>query len=138
MAIKELMHDTFFLALKSEKATKDDLHIANDLLETLKYHKETCVGMAANMIGERKNIICFVDGKNYVTMFNPVIIKKSGEYDAEETCLSLIGEPKKTKRYKTITVEFETEKFVKKIKKYENFTAQIIQHEIDHLNGVLI
>lgn len=138
MAIKELMHDTFFLALKSEKATKDDLHIANDLLETLKYHKETCVGMAANMIGVRKNIICFVDGKNYVTMFNPVIIKKSGEYETQETCLSLIGEPKNTKRYKTITVEFETEKFVKKIKKYENFTAQIIQHEIDHLNGVLI
>ena len=138
MAVKELMHDTFFLALKSEKATKDDIEIANDLLETLKFHKETCVGMAANMIAERKNIICFTDGKNYVTMFNPVIIKKSGEYETEETCLSLIGEPKKTKRYKTITVEFETEKFVKKIKKYENFTAQIIQHEIDHLNGILI
>ena len=138
MAVKELIHDTFFLALKSEKANKDDMQTAIDLLDTLKYHKETCVGMAANMIGVRKNIICFVDGKNYATMFNPVIIKKSGEYETQETCLSLIGEPKKTKRYKSITVEFETEKFVKKTKKYENFTAQIIQHEIDHLNGILI
>ncbi len=140
--IKELMHDSIFLGGKSEMATKDDLRIADDLLETLKAHKETCVGMAANMIGVRKRIIAFLDesGKapTYTVMFNPEIIKADGAYNTEESCLSLLGGPRPCKRYKSIKVRYQTEQMQPRIKTYSGWTAQIIQHEIDHCNGILI
>lgn len=136
--VKELMHDPLFLGQKSEQATKADLGIANDLKETLEAHRESCVGMAANMIGEKKRIICFYDGNLVSTMLNPEIIKKSEPYETEEGCLSLLGNPRKTKRYKKIKVRFETTDFKIRLKTYEGFTAEIIQHEIDHCNGVLI
>lgn len=136
--VKELMHDPIFLGVKSEVATKDDLQTAQDLLDTLKAHKEGCVGMAANMIGERKRIICFVDGESYVTMINPEIIKKADPYETEEGCLSLLGGPRKTKRFKSVKVKFMTVDLKERIKTYTGFTAQIIQHEIDHCDGVLI
>ena len=140
--IRELVHDPVFLGGKSEIATKDDIAVANDLLETLKAHRETCVGMAANMIGVRKRIIAFLDesGKNqiYTAMFNPEIIKKDGAYDTEESCLSLLGGPRPCKRYKSIKVKYQTAEMQIRIKTYTGWTAQIIQHEIDHCNGVLI
>jgi peptide deformylase len=137
--IKELMHDTVFLACKSADATADDREIAENLLETLKAHKESCVGMAANMIGERKRIIAFVDEKkNYTVMLNPVILKQEKPYDTEESCLSLLGGPRPCKRYKAIKVQYQTVDMQTRIKSYKGFTAQIIQHEIDHCNGVLI
>ena len=137
--IKELMHDTVFLACKSADATADDREIAENLLETLKAHKESCVGMAANMIGERKRIIAFVDEKeNYTVMLNPVILKQEKPYDTEESCLSLLGGPRPCKRYKAIKVQYQTVDMQTRIKNYKGFTAQIIQHEIDHCNGVLI
>jgi len=136
--IKELMHDLIFLGQKSETATADDLQVAKDLLDTLIAHKDGCVGMAANMIGVKKRIICFdADGK-YMTMFNPEILKATEPYETEEGCLSLIGEPRKTKRYRKIKVQYQTEDFKVRMKTFEGFTAQIIQHEIDHCNGVLI
>ena len=140
--VKELMHDPIFLACKSEDATKEDITIANDLLETLMAHKESCVGMAANMIGERKRIIAFLDesGKapTYTVMLNPVILKKDKLYDTEEGCLSLLGGPRKCKRYKTIKVQYQTLEMQTRIKNFDGWTAQIIQHEIDHCNGILI
>ena len=137
--IKELMHDRVFLACKSADATADDRGIAENLLETLKAHKESCVGMAANMIGERKRIIAFVDEKeNYTVMLNPVILKQEKPYDTEESCLSLLGGPRPCKRYKAIKVQYQTVDMQTRIKSYKGFTAQIIQHEIDHCNGVLI
>ena len=136
--IKELMHDPIFLGQKSEKATADDLQTAQDLLDTLTAHKDGCVGMAANMIGVKKRIICFDDNGSYVTMFNPEILKASEPYETEEGCLSLIGAPRKTKRYKKIKVQYQTADFKVRMKTYEGFTAQIIQHEIDHCNGILI
>ena len=137
--IKELMHDTVFLACKSADATADDREIAENLLETLKAHKESCVGMAANMIGERKRIIAFVDEKeNYTVMLNPVILKQEKPYDTEQSCLSLLGGPRPCKRYKAIKVQYQTVDMQTRIKSYKGFTAQIIQHEIDHCNGVLI
>jgi peptide deformylase len=137
--IKELMHDTVFVACKSADATADDREIAENLLETLKAHKESCVGMAANMIGERKRIIAFVDEKeNYTVMLNPVILKQEKPYDTEESCLSLLGGPRPCKRYKAIKVQYQTVDMQTRIKSYKGFTAQIIQHEIDHCNGVLI
>ena len=136
--VKELVHDCFFLSQKSADAAEEDLTIAEDLLDTLRFHKEGCVGMAANMIGHRKRIICFDDGGKYVTMFNPEIIKSSDSYMTKEGCLSLIGEPRDVKRYKKIKVRYHNEKFQVRIKTYEGFTAQIIQHEIDHCNGILI
>ncbi len=137
--IKELIHDPLFLAGTSEKATKDDISVAEDLLETLMAHKDTCVGMAANMIGVRKCIIAFVDSKgNYVTMLNPVILKKELPYDTEESCLSLLGAPRPCKRYKKIKVQYQTLEMQTRIKTFDGWTAQIIQHEIDHCNGVLI
>jgi peptide deformylase len=140
--IKELMHDPIFLARKSENATADDIQIANDLLETLVSHKESCVGMAANMIGECKRIIAFLDesGKNevYTIMLNPEIIKKEDAYNTEEGCLSLMGGPRKCKRYKSIKVKFQTLELQTRIKTYTGWTAQIIQHEIDHCDGILI
>ena len=140
--VKELMHDPIFLGGKSEIATKEDISVANDLLETLKAHKETCVGMAANMIGVRKRIIAFLDesGKTaaYTVMFNPEIIKADGAYETEESCLSLLGGPRKCKRYKSVKVKYQTAEMQTRIKTYSGWTAQIIQHEVDHCNGVLI
>jgi len=136
--IKELIHDPILLARKSEVATKEDLQVAQDLLDTLTAHKDGCVGMAANMIGVCKRIIAFDNDGTYMVMFNPEIIKKSGPYDAEEGCLSLLGGPRKCKRYQTIKVQWQTAEFQPRIKTFTGFSAQIIQHEIDHCNGVLI
>ena len=140
--IKELVHDPFFLGVMSETAGKDDVQIGKDLLETLISHKESCVGMAANMIGVRKRIIAFFDdsGKKpgYTVMYNPEIIKKEGMYQTEEGCLSLLGGPRKCIRYNKIRVAYQTEDMKPHTKTYEGLTAQIIQHEIDHCNGVLI
>lgn len=136
------MHDPIFLAGKSEITTKEDLQVAEDLLDTLMAHKESCVGMAANMIGVKKRIIAFLDesGKSptYTVMLNPEIIKKDGVYDTEEGCLSLLGGPRPCKRYKSIKVQYQTTEMQMRIKTYTGFTAQIIQHEVDHCNGVLI
>ncbi len=136
--IKELVHDPIFLGQKSENATKDDLPAAQDLLDTLISHKDECVGMAANMIGVKKRIICFESDGGYMTMFNPEIIKFSEPFETHEGCLSLLGEPRKTRRCKKIKVKYQTEDFAVRIKTFEGFTAQIIQHEIDHCNGILI
>ena len=130
--IRELVHDPIFLAKKAEPATKDDLQIAEDLLDTLTAHRETCVGMAANMIGKTKRIIAFDDEGSYMVMFNPRIVKSSDEYETEESCLSLLGGPRKTKRFRKIKVEYQTEKFQTRLKSFEGWTAQIIQHDIDH------
>lgn len=140
--IKELVHDPIFLAGKSEKATKDDLPVAQDLLDTLVAYREGCVGMAANMIGIRKCIIAFLDesgrAPTYTVMLNPTIIAKSGIYETEEGCLSLLGGPRKCKRYKTIKVQYQTLEMQTRTKNFTGWTAQIIQHEVDHCNGVLI
>lgn len=127
---------------KSEDATKEDIGGANDLLETLMAHWESCVGMAANMIGVRKRIIAFLDESGrtptHTVMLNPVILKKDKPYDTEEGCLSLLGGPRKCKRYKTIKVQYQTTEMQTRVKSFEWWTAQIIQHEVDHCNGVLI
>ena len=136
--IKELMHDPIFLSLKSEVATKEDMQVAEDLLDTLTAHKDGCVGMAANMIGVRKRIIAFDNDGTYMVMFNPEIIKKSEPYETEEGCLSLLEGPRKCKRYKTIKVKWQTVEMQTRIKTFTGFPAQIIQHEIDHCDGVLI
>ncbi len=136
--VKEVIHDPIFLAMKSEKATIEDLQVAQDLLDTLIANKEGCVGMAANMIGVLKRIIVLDNEGTYMTMFNPEIIKMSGPYDAEEGCLSLLGGPRKCKRYQTIKVQWQNERFQTRIKTFTGWTAQIIQHEIDHCNGILI
>ena len=136
--VKELMHDPIFLSLKSEKATKEDLQVAEDLLDTLIAHKEGCVGMAANMIGVCKRIIAFDNDGTYMVMLNPEIIKKAQPYETEEGCLSLLGGPRNCKRYKTIKVQWQTTDMQTRIKTFTGFTAQIIQHEVDHCNGVLI
>lgn len=136
--VKELMHDPLFLAKKSETATEKDIDIARDLLETLIHHQDGCVGMAANMIGELKRIIAFDNDGEYMVMFNPVIVKKADPYETEESCLSLLGGPRKTKRYKTIKVQYQTQDFKIRIKTFKGFEAQIIQHEIDHCDGILI
>lgn len=136
--IKELVHDPIFLALKSEEAVKEDMQDAQDLLDTITAHKEICVGMACNMIGVRKKIICFSDSGKFVTMFNPEIIKAEQPYETEEGCLSLLGGPRPVTRYKNIKVRYQTNMMQTRIKNFSGFTAQIIQHEIDHCNGVLI
>ena len=136
--VRELVHDPFLLARKSAPATREDIPIAQDLLDTLNAHRDSCVGMAANMIGQCKRIIVFDNGGKLELMFNPEIIKASGEYDTEEGCLSLLGGPRKTKRYQKIKVQYQTETFQTCLKSFEGWTAQIIQHEIDHCNGILI
>ena len=136
--VKELMHDPIFLAQKAADATGDDLQTAQDLLDTLAAHSQTCVGMAANMIGVCKRIIAFDNGGSYMVMLNPEIMKASGEYDTEESCLSLLGGPRKTKRYQKIKVRYQTTEMQTRLKTFAGWTAQIIQHEIDHCNGVLI
>lgn len=136
--VRELVHDPILLARKSVDATKEDLEIGRDLLDTLLAHREGCVGMAANMIGQLKRIIVFDNGGVPALMFNPEIVKASGEYETEEGCLSLLGGPRKTKRYQKIKVQYQTEAFQTRLKTFEGWTAQIIQHEIDHCNGILI
>lgn len=136
--IKELIHDPIWLAQKSQPATKDDLQTAQDLLDTLTAHKDSCVGMAANMIGVNKRIIVFDCDGSYMIMMNPEIINQSGPYDTEEGCLSLLGGPRKTKRFQKIKVQYQTLEFQTRLKTFTGWTAQIIQHEIDHCNGTLI
>ena len=136
--IREVIHDPILLAQKSKPATLDDQQVAQDLLDTLTANKEACVGMAANMIGVCKRIIVFDNSGTCMTMFNPEIIKTSRPYDAKEGCLSLLGGPHPCKRYQTIKVQWQNEQFQTRIKTFTGWTAQIIQHEIDHCNGVLI
>ena len=136
--VRQLIHDPLFLGKKSQPATAEDLEVARDLLDTLEAHRETCVGMAANMIGFTKRIIAFYDRGKLEVMFNPEIVKASGEYEAEEGCLSLLGGPRKTRRFQKIKVQYQTADFQARLKSYEGWTAQIIQHEIDHCNGILI
>lgn len=136
--VKEVIHDPILLAVKSAPAAKEDLQVAQDLLDTLVANKDACVGMAANMIGIHKRIIVVGNEGAYMTMFNPEIIKMSGPYDTEEGCLSLLGGPRPCKRYQTIKVRWQNEQFQTRIKTFTGWPAQIIQHEIDHCNGVLI
>ena len=135
--IQPIVHDPLFLAQKSARATPADADTARDLLETLTSHADGCVGMAANMIGVAKRIIAVEAEDGYLVLFNPVILKKSGPYNTEEGCLSLDGE-RKTVRYKTIKVKYFNENFKQIKRSFSDFTAQIIQHEIDHCNGILI
>ena len=136
--VRELVHDPIFLAQRSAPASREDLQVAQDLLDTLAAHRESCVGMAANMIGSSKRIIVFDNLGSLMVMFNPKIIKQSGPYEAQESCLSLLGGPRKTIRYQKIKVEYQTEQMQTRLKTFEGWTAQIIQHEIDHCNGILI
>lgn len=136
--VKEVVHDPILLARKSEPATADDLLVAQDLMDTLIANKDTCVGMAANMIGVHKRVIVFDNEGTYMTMLNPEILKMADPYDAEEGCLSLLGGPRPCKRYQTIKVRWQNEKFQTRIKTFTGWPAQIIQHEIDHCNGILI
>jgi peptide deformylase len=131
------MKDPAFLSQKSAPATPEDLPAVQDLLETLKAHSEGCVGMAANMIGVSRRIIAFDNDGTYEVMFNPIIVKKSGLYEAEEGCLSLPG-TRKTRRFQSIKVEYQNEKFQTRLKTFTGWTAEIIQHEIDHCDGILI
>ena len=135
--IKPIMRDVLFLGQKSEEATEKDIQVITDLKDTLKANHDRCVGMAANMIGYRKCIIIVSMGFMDMIMINPVILQKSGAYDAEEGCLSLDG-ARKTKRYKKIRVQYLNEAFQKQTQEYEGYIAQIIQHECDHLEGVII
>ena len=135
--VRPIQKDIFFLRKKATPATKADIAIANDLLDTLRAHAHECVGMAANMIGENKGIIAFDNDGIYTEMFNPVIVSHFGEYETEENCLSLTGS-RKTKRYQMITVRYQTRNMEEKQDVFTGFTAQIIQHEIDHLNGIII
>ena len=136
--VRELMHDPIFLAQKSDPAAKEDLPAAQDLLDTLSAHQDSCVGMAANMIGVTKRIIVFDNEGTYMTMLNPEILKSEGKYEAEEGCLSLLGGPRKCKRFRKIKVRYQTLEFQTRIKTFTGWTAQIIQHEVDHCNGILI
>ena len=135
--VREICKDEAFLAQKAEPATANDLGVAQDLLDTLVAHKDGCVGMAANMIGVNKRIIAFDNEGEYMVMFNPVIVKQSGTYEAEEGCLSLTG-TRKTKRFQTIKVQWQNEKFQTRLKTFTGWTAEIIQHEIDHCEGIII
>ena len=135
--IRPIMKDVLFLSQKSQPATPEDKQVAFDLLDTLKAHEDGCVGMAANMIGVKKNIIAVNMGFMNVVMFNPVIIKRNGQFETEEGCLSLTG-VRKCSRYKEIEVEYQDINFQKKRQKFEGWTAQIIQHEVDHLDGKII
>lgn len=135
--VRPIMKDIFFLGQKSEPATIEDRAIGQDLLDTLQAHAEECVGMAANMIGVRKNIIVINMGMLNLVMFNPQILRKSGAFETEEGCLSLTGK-RKTTRYKEIEVEYQDMNFKKRRQKLTGWTAQICQHEIDHLSGVII
>ena len=135
--VKPIMKDIFFLQQKSEPAAAADAQVMRDLLDTLQAHREECVGMAANMIGVNKRIIAFDNEGEYMVMFNPVIIKQSGPYEAEEGCLSLAG-TRRTKRFRSIKVQWQNEKFQTRLKTFTGWTAEIIQHEIDHCEGIII
>ena len=135
--IREICKDEAFLAQKAEPATAEDFSVAQDLLDTLAAHKEGCVGMAANMIGVNKCIIAFDNEGEYTVMFNPVIVRQSGPYEAQEGCLSLTG-TRHTKRFQTIKVQWQNEKFQTRRKTFTGWTAEIIQHEIDHCEGIII
>ncbi len=135
--VREICKDEVFLAQKAEPAAADDLRTAQDLLETLIAHKDGCVGMAANMIGVNKRIIAFENDGSYMVMFNPIIVRQSGAYEAEEGCLSLEG-TRKTKRFQTIKVQWQNEKLQTRLKTFTGWTAEIIQHEIDHCEGIII
>ena len=135
--VRPVMRDTEFLAVVSEPADKNDLETARDLLDTLEYNKKGCVGMAANMIGVSKRIIAFDNEGSYMVMFNPEIVKCSDRYETEEGCLSLVG-VRKTFRWRSIKVRYQNEDFQTRLKTFTGWTAQIIQHEIDHCNGVII
>ena len=135
--IREICRDETFLAQKAAPATADDLATAQDLLDTLAAHKDGCVGMAANMIGVCTRIIAFDNEGTYMVMFNPVIVRQSGPYEAQEGCLSLTG-VRKTKRFQTVKVQWQNEKFQTRLKTFTGWTAEIIQHEIDHCEGILI
>ena len=135
--IQEICKDEIFLAQKAEPATPADLPIAQDLIDTLTAHKDGCVGMAAKMIGVNKRIIIFDNEGAYQVMFNPVIVKQSGPYQTEEGCLSLTGR-RPTKRWKSIKVQWQNETFQTRLKTFTGWTAEIIQHEIDHCDGILI
>ena len=135
--IRDICKDEAFLAQKAEPATPDDIQLAADLLETLEHHKAGCVGMAANMIGVNKRIIAFDNEGEYMVMFNPEIVKQSGPYHAEEGCLSLTG-IRPAKRWQSIKVRWQNENFQTRLKTFTGWTAQIIQHEIDHCEGIVI
>ena len=135
--IREIVKDTFFLSQKSEPATRQDQPVIQDLLDTVRANADRCVGMAANMIGVRKRIIAFDNEGSYMVMFNPEIVKKSGAYEAEEGCLSLTG-TRKTRRWQSIKVQYQNEKMQIRLKTFTGWTAQIIQHELDHCEGILI
>jgi len=135
--VKDIVRDTLFLSQKSTVTTKDDAQVARDLQDTLKAHRQTCVGMAANMIGYKKRTIIVSLGIMDMIMHNPVILSKKGEYETEEGCLSLSGQ-RATKRYREIEVEFEDINFKKQKQVFRDRVAQIIQHEMDHLEGILI
>ena len=135
--IREIMRDETFLAQKAEPATPEDLSVGQDLLDTLEANKEHCVGMAANMIGINKRIIVFDNEGTYMLMFNPEIIKQSGPYQTEEGCLSLEG-TRPARRWQSIKVRYQNEKFQERFKTFTGWTAQIIQHEVDHCEGIII
>ena len=135
--VRPLMTDTVFLAQKALPADIGDIAVADDLLDTLKAHADGCVGMAANMIGVNKRIIAFDNEGEYMVMLNPVIVKKSGAYETAEGCLSLAG-TRKTMRFQTIKVQWQNERFQTRLKTFTGWTAEIIQHEIDHCDGILI
>lgn len=135
--IRDICKDEVFLARQAEPAGPEDLAVAADLLETLEHHRESCVGMAANMIGVNKRIIAFDNEGTCQVMFNPEILKKSGPYEAEEGCLSLTG-TRRVRRWRTVKVRWQNERFQERIKTFTGWTAQIIQHEIDHCEGILI
>ena len=136
--IREVIRDPILLARKSELATVEDLPVVQDLLDTLIANKDTCVGMAGNMIGQTVAVIAFFDGEKPTVMYNPEILKAEGPYDTEEGCLSLLDGPRKCKRYQKIKVRWQNEQFQTRIKTFSGWTAQIIQHEIDHCRGILI
>ena len=136
--VKEIVHDPILLARKSVPASREDLPVAQDLLDTLTANKDACVGMAANMIGVLKRVIVFDNEGSYMVMLNPEIISCSGLYETEEGCLSLLGGPRKTKRYQKIKVKYQNLDFQTRLKTFTGWPAQIIQHEIDHCNGILI
>ncbi len=135
--VREIIRDQFFLRIPARKAGAGDIPIADDLLDTLRANADRCVGMAANMIGENVAVIAFSDGGRYMEMFNPVIVRRDAPYDAEEGCLSLDG-TRPVRRYRTIKVQWQTRDMKPRVRTFTGFTAQIIQHEIDHLAGVVI
>lgn len=135
--VRPIMRDVFFLSQPSVPAGPEDLPVAEDLLETLAFHREGCVGMAANMIGVAKRIIAFDKEGQYMVMFNPEIVKKSGPYETEEGCLSLEG-VRTAKRWQSIKVKYQNRDFQTRFKTFTGWTAQIIQHEVDHLEGIII